>query len=128
MAEPGHKAIVLLSKSANDHQRLGEICRDRGFAHRETAAPEKALADLNEALRLNPGDTQAFWGRGAVAFDRKEYDKAIADFSAMIRLAPSEPSGYEWRAKAYAALGDQHKAATDEQRAKELRSGKPKMP
>jgi tetratricopeptide (TPR) repeat protein len=98
------------------------------MAHRERADPEKALADLNEALRLNPGDAQAFWGRGAVAFDRNEYDKAIADFSAVIRLSPSDPNGYQGRARAYAAVGDQQKAAADEQRAKELRSGEEKRP
>lgn len=122
------KVIVLLPKSTVDPKYLGENYRERGIAHWQRTDPEKALADLNEALRLNPGDAYAFWGKGAVAFDRKEYDKAIADFSAMIRLLPSDPSGYEGRAKAYTAVGDQHKAAADEQRAKELRSGEQKRP
>jgi len=111
------KAIVLPSVFRNDQNSvLGQSYCNRGIAHRERADPEKALADLNESLRLDPDNARAYWGRGAVAFDRKEYDKAIADFSAMIRLSPSDPIGYQWRANAYEAVGEKHKAAADEKR------------
>jgi tetratricopeptide (TPR) repeat protein len=49
-----------------------------------------------------------------------EYQQAIAEFTQVVRLDPDGPNGYAGRAVAYRALGDEAKAARDEDTAKEL--------
>src|SRR5207253_8843345 len=46
------------------------------------------LADLNEALRLNPGYAWAFARRGDLYFNLRNFDQAISDYREAIRLDP----------------------------------------
>jgi len=48
----------------------------------------KAMADFNEAIRLDKTSVSAFCGRAVVWENMKEYDKAIADLDNAIRLGP----------------------------------------
>ncbi len=74
---------------------------------------DKALADFNEAVRLDPSDALAHEYRGLVWGKKQDHDRAIADFNDSIRLDPTSATSYnnrgvEWRArKLYAkALAD----------------------
>jgi tetratricopeptide (TPR) repeat protein len=58
---------------------------------------EQALADCNEAIRLDPKYAFARQIRGLVHADKPDYSKAIAEFSEVIRLLPKEPDGYRFR-------------------------------
>jgi tetratricopeptide (TPR) repeat protein len=60
----------------------------RAWLLKETGEYEKAIADCNEALRLDPNSTAGFNNRGNAWTAKKEYDKAIADYSAAIRIEP----------------------------------------
>ena len=62
-----------------------------------------ALADLNEAIRLNPTDASAFAWRGRVWRVREDFDKAIADFNEAIRLDPENVEYIEHRNEALRA-------------------------
>jgi tetratricopeptide (TPR) repeat protein len=42
---------------------------------------DKAIADLNEAIRLNPSSFSAYNNRGSVWEEKSEYDKAITDYN-----------------------------------------------
>ena len=53
---------------------------------------DKAIADFNEAVRLNPRDPFAYTSRGMAWQNQKDYDKAIADFNEAIRLEPRDAS------------------------------------
>ena len=48
----------------------------------------KALADCNEAIRLDRTDAMAFGNRGDVWYIKVDYDKALADYNEAIRLDP----------------------------------------
>ncbi|HEX4198899.1 MAG TPA: aspartyl protease family protein [Caulobacteraceae bacterium] len=52
---------------------------------------DKALADCNEALRLDPGDPMTLDSRGLVFVRTGQSDKAIADYNAALRLRPNLP-------------------------------------
>ncbi|GHV80594.1 hypothetical protein AGMMS49944_23850 [Spirochaetia bacterium] len=45
----------------------------------------KAIADLTEAIRLNPADAGAYKIRGKAYFRIAEYEEAIDDFNKMIK-------------------------------------------
>ena len=50
----------------------------------------KALADFNKAIRLDPKDAFAFNNRGQVWRAKQEYEKAIADYNEVLRLDPKD--------------------------------------
>ena len=49
-----------------------------------------------------------------------ESEKAIADYSKVIELNPKDKEAYEARAKVYYSLGEEEKAAADEEAASKL--------
>jgi tetratricopeptide (TPR) repeat protein len=63
---------------------------------------EKAVADYNEAIRLNPNYATAWNNRGSVyQYGKKDYDRAIADFTEAIRCNPNFAMAYCNRGQAY---------------------------
>src|SRR5262249_1971444 len=75
---------------------------------------DAALADYDEALRLNPPDRGAYIGdRGIAWFQKEEFDKAEADLTEAIRLEPKMNRFYTYRASCRQRSGDFDKATAD---------------
>ena len=74
---------------------------------------DKAIADYNEAIRLDPKFTIAYNNRGLARSDKQEYDKAIADFNEAIRLDPKFAYAYNNRGSAWEAKQELDKAIAD---------------
>ena len=78
---------------------------------------ERALADLNEAIRSNPKCAQAFYYRGLVYQCRLDYVRALADFEASAHLDPHHYEACLTLAKLVARCHEQelrdHKKALD---------------
>src|SRR5271157_1756845 len=75
---------------------------------------DTAIADYNEAIRLNPGSAGvAHQGRGRAWRDKKEYDKAIADCNEAIRLDPGHARAYYTRGVVWSDKKDYDKAIAD---------------
>ena len=84
----------------------------------------RAIADLTEAIRLDPTNADIWSWRGA-AFSRKgdgrilpyykkaDYDLAIADFNEAIRLRPDAAAYYVGRGSAYKTTNVFDKALAD---------------
>ncbi len=66
-----------------------------------------AIADFNEAIRLDPSDEVAWLDRGHAWRLKKEYDKAIADYGEAIRLDPKDAMAYNGRAWLRATCPDE---------------------
>lgn len=62
--------------------------RNRGPEYRNLKDYNRALADLDESIRLDPNSFEAYFLRGSVYDDLKNYDHAIADYSKAIELSP----------------------------------------
>ena len=73
----------------------------RGRAYGEKEELDKAIADLTEAIRLDPSDEDVFFYRGTVYVFNREYDLAIADLDEAIRLSPEMGDAYYARFMAY---------------------------
>jgi tetratricopeptide (TPR) repeat protein len=81
-------------------RRLGRRCRAaqratalylRGNAYYEKGDYDRAVADLTESVRLDPGHVDPFYLRG-LAYDAKnDHDRAIADFGHALQLKPNNP-------------------------------------
>jgi tetratricopeptide (TPR) repeat protein len=75
----------------NPHdERLAGGLNDRCWARAQLGIDlDKALADCNAALRLNPGDPTTLDSRGLVQLRLGDFDKSIADYDAALRLRPN---------------------------------------
>ena len=73
-------------------QRTANNLAYRADAHFGKKDLERAGADANEALRLEPAHVRALGTRGMVSYERKLYPAALADFTEMNRIEPA--NGY----------------------------------
>src|SRR5215470_9783792 len=84
-----------------------------GNAYRTKNDLDRAIADYDEAIRLDPTYAVAYNGRGVAFRDRKDYDRAIADFSEAARLDPNFALAYSNRGLAYGFRRDFDRAIAD---------------
>jgi tetratricopeptide (TPR) repeat protein len=76
----------------NPHdERLASGLNNRCWARAQLGVDlDKALADCNAALKLNPGDPTMLDSRGLVQLRLGSLDKSIADYDDALKLRPSE--------------------------------------
>ena len=79
-----------------------------------------ALADFDEAIRLDPNDPTTRIDRGVVLGFLNEHKRALADYDEAIRLNPKHPLAYVNRGTELNALGDRAAAIASIQRAMEI--------
>lgn len=65
------------------------IFNERGLADKAKGDVDRAIADLNEAIRLNSGNADIHYNRGHMLMEKGDLDRAIADFDEAIRLGPN---------------------------------------
>jgi tetratricopeptide (TPR) repeat protein len=63
---------------------------------------DRAIADYNEAIRLDSKSTLAFIGRGDAYTNKSDHDRALADYNEVIRLDPKSALALSDRGVAYA--------------------------
>ena len=74
----------------------------------------RAIARLDEALRLSPGLWQAREYRGQIRLEERDAaESALKDFTEAIRLAPSEAHLYLLRSHVFTLLGQESAARAD---------------
>ena len=78
-----------------------------------TNRPDKALADWNKAIELNPKKPGHWASRARLLEHLHRYDEAIADYSHLLKLDPSEETIYFKRGKLYLATGKYKLALAD---------------
>jgi tetratricopeptide (TPR) repeat protein len=63
---------------------------NRGVGYTFKNEVERAIADYNEAIRLDPNLADAFTARGNVYGEKGEIERALADYNEAIRLDPKD--------------------------------------
>ncbi|MEJ0077415.1 MAG: tetratricopeptide repeat protein [Alphaproteobacteria bacterium] len=86
---------------------------NRGNASAAKGDSAAAIADYDEALKLEPKNARALANRGTAHSEKGDADAAIADFDEAIKRDPRLASAYFNRANAYAAKGETDRAITD---------------
>ena len=61
----------------------------------EKGNPDRALAELTEAIRLDPTLAKAYANRGWVYVEKGDQEKAIADCTEAIRLDPKDARAHD---------------------------------
>jgi tetratricopeptide (TPR) repeat protein len=62
---------------------------------------DRAIQDFDEAIRLNPKNTLAYYWRGTVWSYKQSCDKAISDYDVAIRLNPRCVEAFAYRGYAF---------------------------
>ncbi len=73
-------------------RELSYLYSDRGFLRMQKGDLDRALADLNEAARIDSSNFYAFWNRGAVYAARSDYGRAQEDLTTALALNPDKSS------------------------------------
>lgn len=103
------------------------ICLHNEYRHSLDSSAEQDIAgaeeDFNEAVRLCPEDTEARWVRGTFYANTGRPEKGLEDYSLLIAREPDNAVFRNFRASAYAILGDRECALADADKAITLARG-----
>lgn len=93
----------------------------RGIARHATEQFDQALADYNEAIKLDDRNALAYVDRGILLATREgQIENAIADFDRALELVPDNIDTLVLRSDLYSALGEHARAVADLDRAVDL--------
>jgi tetratricopeptide (TPR) repeat protein len=67
-------------------EQRGKAYLARGNAYLDGGGLEKAIADYDKSLELQPRDKEALYERGFALHDKGDFDRAIADYTAAIDI------------------------------------------
>ena len=108
-----HNRAIIYSNRANQRERMGDY--------------EKAIADHNEAIKIDPTYAAGFMHRGNAFARHGDFDRAIADHSEAVRLAPKDADSFYNRGYTYSHKGDHERAVADYTTGIELDAGKSRL-
>ena len=108
-----HKLIQLDPEPWFYWFRRGALYDARSKAYFRRGDYDRAIADLNTLLQLEPNRAEAYHNRGAAYGAKGDLDRAIADFDRAIQLNPRLKSAHYNRGGAYKLKGDQARARAD---------------
>src|ERR1700687_2511168 len=92
---------------------LAVVFNNRGNTYLAKGDFDRAVADYEQAIRLDPNYTIAFNGRGTAYQAKGEFDHAIADYTEAIRLDPTYILAFNNRGLAYSNQDDYDHAIAD---------------
>lgn len=106
LGAPDKQKAIALRNSGDDYAKKGDL--------------DRAIADYDEAIRLDPTYPATFRARGETYGSKGEFDRAIADFTEAIRLDPNYALAYAQRALTYFLRADYDRSIADSNKAIEL--------
>jgi tetratricopeptide (TPR) repeat protein len=86
---------------------------DRGQIHYTQGRYDNAIADFDQAARLDPFAPLAYGNRANAYAMTKRYERALIDYSQAIDLDPAYTAAYTGRGLIYEARGNREKAWRD---------------
>jgi tetratricopeptide (TPR) repeat protein len=104
-------AIIRSDRSSSKDKAVAY--NNRGSFLRDRGELDRAIADFDAAVRLDPNSPDTYINRGIARYRRGDLDRAIADYDEAIRLDPEDAYAYNDRGLALRAKGDLDRAISD---------------
>jgi tetratricopeptide (TPR) repeat protein len=104
---------ALIQSGAATTASLAIAFSNRGSSYGAKGDFDRAIADLDQAIRLKPDYVHAYFNRGGVHQKMGDYDRAIDDYDQAIRLESDFAQGYVGRGTAHRKKGDYDRAIDD---------------
>src|SRR5919108_642649 len=121
-----NKAIDGFRKAAEKDRKytanLAAAYQGRAYAYANEQRFQDALNDLDEALKIKPGDARAYEQRAAIEMKINDYDRALADYELAAKANPGEIKYHNYRAYIYELRGDMPNATTENDAALKISS------
>ena len=95
-----------LIKQADEFFNIGEC-------HYELEEYEKAIENIDDAIKLNPNEDRYFILRGSSKYFSDQYEEAIKDFDEAIKLDPEDPYSWDFRGRSKYFSGQKEEAIKD---------------
>lgn len=92
----------------------------RGKVYRSQGDFERAIADYNKGIELDPGLAMTYYNRGNAYQGNGEFNRAILDYNKAIELDPNYFDAYNNRGNAYQNKGEFNRAILDYDKAIEI--------
>ncbi|MCP3676232.1 MAG: tetratricopeptide repeat protein, partial [Deltaproteobacteria bacterium] len=94
---------------------------NRGLSYSKKGLYDRAIADSNKAIEIDPNLANAYNNRGYAYYKKGHYDHAISDSSKAIEIDPNLAEAYQDRGIVYSEkYGDKKRACSDWNKACEL--------
>jgi tetratricopeptide (TPR) repeat protein len=75
--------------------------------------PDRALADFDRAIQIDPTSASTYYNRALVWFGKKDFDRALADVDQLIKLTPRDAEAHELRGQIHHERGHFEQAQAD---------------
>jgi tetratricopeptide (TPR) repeat protein len=105
-------SAVIEARTETGRKLAAAYC-NRGHGRTEQRDLEAALADLDEAIRIDPAYACGYSNRGRVFALKREFDRAVTDYDTAIRIDPQFALAYNNRGDAFFSKGDINGAMAD---------------
>ncbi len=92
---------------------LAVAYNNRGVAYAEKSDYDRAVADFESAMAVDPGSVKPVNNRGAARLRKGEYDAAIGDFDRVVDREPTYAKAFANRAEALLKKGERARAEAD---------------
>jgi tetratricopeptide (TPR) repeat protein len=106
LAIADYTQVIKLAIKARDKTDLWVSYKGRGALYEDKNDHDRAIADFNEAIKINPNDRWAYNSRGGAYLAKKDYTRAIADYEAALKLDPDLASAKRGLEEARKARGN----------------------
>ncbi len=104
---------ALIQSGAGSNRDLATWFNNRGIAYKAKGDLDRAIADYDQAIRVDPSYAPALNSRGIAYKARGDIDKAIADYDRVIQLNPQSAPAYNNRGYAYFTKKSYDRAVAD---------------
>jgi tetratricopeptide (TPR) repeat protein len=103
----------LIDAGGGSAKDLALYHRSRGIRHRANNDYDRAIADFDAAIKLDPTLATAYGQRGWTFYQKRDFDRAIADADEALRLDPKLDQPNVTRGNAVRSKGDVERALSD---------------